>query len=150
MLKDCNFPFLYTNYSCINPHKFKNLLTNKPKRAKIKYKMTKFGSEKGTYHTEFGNTHSSWLGNSNLSTNVKSSEDSFYERMAQGIPSRNNRAFSITSKPQLSSSLRRSLLKKGDIRNRNQSLLEQWSSGGGSIGPVSRVSTAIHSKRRSI
>mmetsp|Transcript_30472 Transcript_30472/g.26992 ORF Transcript_30472/g.26992 Transcript_30472/m.26992 type:complete len:99 (+) Transcript_30472:3-299(+) len=72
---------------CINPHKFRSYLSNKPKKTEINYKLTKFGTEKGTFHSELGNTHSTWLGETNISTTInKNSDESNYEKLTQGIP----------------------------------------------------------------
>ena len=138
-------------FRCGNSRKFKIPKVCKPKLRKIKYKLTKFGSDQGTYYTEFNKTHNSWVEDNNLSIKIlNATQDSRYDRMSKGIPSGNKRAFSICSKPQFSQSLRRSLLRKGQLRNRNRSLVQQWTSGGGSVELNGKFMNIFENQRRSI
>ncbi|CAI2387768.1 unnamed protein product [Moneuplotes crassus] len=111
----------------------KKVLFEESQKPKIRYSINKF-SDRGGYYKDLGKTNTSWLQGSNLSQKSKdNSKNRLFEKMAEGIPFRNKKNYSISGKPKLSASLRRSLLKKGQLRDRNRSLVAQFNSRGGSM-----------------
>ncbi|CAI2360374.1 unnamed protein product [Moneuplotes crassus] len=102
-------------------------------KSKIKYSISKF-SGLGEYYKNQKNSYRSFIEETNVSTmDQNGSQDLLYEKMSEGIPFRHNKNYSISEKPTFSGSLRRSLLKPGQLRDRNQSLIDHFSQRGGSL-----------------